>query len=139
MIEQESTIFIVDDDASARRGLTRLIRAAGFRAESFGSAREFLASQGRDGPGCLVLDVKMPEMDGIEVLRRIKKAYPHVEVIILTGHGSDEDCQTCMELGAFAYLQKPVDIEALSETLRKANEKARGSAETAGSPEDDVT
>jgi DNA-binding NtrC family response regulator len=82
----------------------------------------------QDEPDVMILDLKMPGIDGIEVLRRVKDTNPHVEVIILTGHGSDEDCRTCMELGAFAYLQKPVDIEALSETLRKANEKAKESA-----------
>ena len=89
----------------------------------------------------------MPGIDGIEVLRRVKRTHPHIEVIILTGHGSEEDRTTCMELGAFAYLQKPVDIDALSETLKQANEKARGSAraadisdgrEVVSKPNDDV-
>ena len=82
-----------------------------------------------DEPDVMILDLKMPGIDGIEVLRRVKKTNPHIEVIILTGHGSDEDCRVCMELGAFAYLQKPVDIEALSDTLQRANEKARRSAD----------
>ena len=81
-----------------------------------------------DEPEVIILDLRMPGIDGIEVLRRVKKSHPSIEVIILTGHGSDEDRKTCMELGAFAYLQKPVDIEKLSETLRQANEKARNSS-----------
>jgi DNA-binding NtrC family response regulator len=67
----------------------------------------------------------MPGIDGIEVLRKVKKTRPEIEVIILTGHGSEADRETCMSLGAFAYLQKPVDFEVLTETLRKANEKMR--------------
>jgi DNA-binding NtrC family response regulator len=67
----------------------------------------------------------MPGIDGIEVLRQVKETNPEIEVIILTGHGSEADRETCMKLGAFAYLQKPVDIDLLSETLKKANEKIR--------------
>jgi two-component system response regulator CpxR len=76
-------------------------------------------------PEVMILDLKMPGIDGIEVLTRVKKSNPEIEVIILTGHGSEADRKVCMELGAFAYLQKPVDIEVLSETLKKANEKIR--------------
>jgi len=73
-----------------------------------------------------VLDLKMPGIDGMEVLRRVKREHPAIEVIILTGHGSEKDRTACMEAGAFAYLQKPVDIEKLSETMRQAYEKVRG-------------
>jgi len=65
----------------------------------------------------------MPGIDGIEVLRRVKNSHPEVEVIILTGHGSEADREVCLNLGAFAYLQKPVDIDLLSLTLKQANEK----------------
>jgi two-component system response regulator CpxR len=67
----------------------------------------------------------MPGIDGIEVLRRVKETNPEIEVIILTGHGSEEARKVCMDLGAFAYLHKPVDIDMLSETLKKANEKVQ--------------
>jgi DNA-binding response OmpR family regulator len=73
----------------------------------------------------MILDLKMPGIDGIEVLKRVKQTRPAIEVIILTGHGSEEDRKTCLELGAFAYLQKPVDIELLTATLKKANEQMR--------------
>jgi two-component system response regulator CpxR len=65
----------------------------------------------------------MPGIDGIEVLRRVKATQPEIEVIILTGHGSEADKAVCMQLGAFAYLQKPVDVEELSATIKQANEK----------------
>ena len=74
-------------------------------------------------PDVMILDLKMPGIDGIEVLRRVKESQPEIEVIILTGHGSEADEKTCMELGAFAYLQKPVDVEELSATIKRANEK----------------
>jgi DNA-binding NtrC family response regulator len=78
-----------------------------------------------DEPEVMILDLKMPGIDGIEVLKRVKQTRPEIEVIILTGHGSEEDRRTCLELGAFAYLQKPVDIDRLTETLKQANEKMR--------------
>jgi two-component system, OmpR family, response regulator CpxR len=78
-----------------------------------------------DEPEVMILDLKMPGIDGIEVLKRVKQTRPEIEVIILTGHGSESDRQTCLKLGAFAYLQKPVDIDLLTETLKKANEKMR--------------
>jgi DNA-binding response OmpR family regulator len=76
-----------------------------------------------DQPEVIVLDLKMPGIDGIEVLRRVKESNPDVEVIILTGHGSEADRVKCIELGAFAYLHKPVDIDVLSKKLKEATEK----------------
>ncbi|MBW2163484.1 MAG: response regulator, partial [Deltaproteobacteria bacterium] len=77
----------------------------------------------KDEPEVMILDLKMPGIDGIETLRRVKETRPEIEVIILTGHGSEDDRKVCMDLGAFAYLHKPVDIDALSDKLKKANEK----------------
>ena len=76
-----------------------------------------------DEPEVMILDLKMPGIDGMEVLRQVKATQPDIEVIILTGHGNETDRETCMGLGAFAYLQKPVDIDVLSETMKQANEK----------------
>jgi CheY-like chemotaxis protein len=67
----------------------------------------------------------MPGIDGIEVLRRIKKEHPNVEIIVLTGRGSKEDEELCLKLGAFAYLEKPVDVEVLAQTMREAYQKVR--------------
>lgn len=78
-----------------------------------------------DPPDVMVLDLKMPGIHGTEVLKKVKELKPNIEVIILTGHGSMKDEKFCMELGAFAYLTKPVDIELLTETIRAANEKIR--------------
>jgi len=73
-----------------------------------------------DLPDVVVLDLKMPGIDGMEVLRRIRKAYPNVQVIMLTGHGSDKDEKEAKKLGAFEYLQKPVEIETLMKKIKKA-------------------
>jgi CheY-like chemotaxis protein len=73
-----------------------------------------------DVPDVMVLDLRMPGIDGMEVLRRVKKTFPQIEVIIMTGHGSDQDEEEARRLGAFDYLRKPVDIEHLMETVRNA-------------------
>ena len=73
----------------------------------------------------MVLDLKMPGIDGLEVLRQVKKSHPETEVIILTGHGSEKEEELAIELGAFAYLQKPIDIDKLSETMKNAYKKIR--------------
>jgi len=78
-----------------------------------------------DEPEVMILDLRMPGIDGFEVLKRVKETNPDIEVIILTGHGSKADREVCMGLGAFAYLQKPVDIDELSGTIKKANEQIR--------------
>ncbi|MGW8302544.1 MAG: response regulator [Desulfobacterales bacterium] len=78
-----------------------------------------------DEPEVMIVDLKMPGIDGLEVLRKVKETRPEIEVIILTGHGHEEDRERCMQLGAFAYLQKPLDINELSEIIKKANEKIR--------------
>jgi DNA-binding response OmpR family regulator len=76
-----------------------------------------------DQPDVMVLDLKMPGIDGLEVLRRVKQKHPDTEVIILTGHGSDAEETLAAELGAFAYLRKPVDIDILTDTMKKAYRK----------------
>jgi len=123
--ETPSKVLLVDDEREFVQTLSErlLIREMGSAVAHDGqSALELIAE---DEPDVMVLDLKMPGIDGIEVLRRVKKTRPEVEVIILTGHGSEADRKTCMELGAFAYLQKPVDIDLLGNKLREANDKIR--------------
>jgi DNA-binding NtrC family response regulator len=78
-----------------------------------------------DIPDVMVLDLRMPGIDGMEVLHRVKKSYPQVEVIIMTGHGSEQDEEEARRLGAFAYLQKPVDITQLMDTVKRAGAARR--------------
>ncbi len=123
--EAPSRILLVDDEREFVTTLSErlLMRDMGSAVAYDGrSALDLIES---DEPEVMILDLRMPGIDGIEVLRRVKESKPQIEVIILTGHGSDADRKICMELGAFAYLQKPVDIDVLSDTLKKANEKAR--------------
>ena len=124
--EAPSRVLLVDDEREFVQTLSERLEMRDVGSAVAYDGESALQMVEHDEPDVMILDLKMPGIDGIEVLRRVKATNPHVEVIILTGHGSDEDCATCMELGAFAYLQKPVDIEALSETLKRANQKARG-------------
>jgi CheY-like chemotaxis protein len=123
--EAPSRILLVDDEREFVQTLSErlLLRDMGSAVAYDGETA--LELVGEDQPDVMILDLKMPGIDGIEVLRRVKRTQPEMEVIILTGHGSDADRETCMKLGAFDYLQKPVDIDKLSETIKRANEKIR--------------
>ena len=118
-----SRILLVDDEREFVQTLSErlLLRDMGSAIAYDGESALQIASE--DEPDVMILDLKMPGIDGMEVLRRVKATQPEIEVIILTGHGNESDRETCMQLGAFAYLQKPVDIDILSETMKQANEK----------------
>ena len=114
----EPTVCIVDDDPSARRGLTRLARTAGFKAESFAAAEDFLASDLVDGPGCIVLDVQMPEMTGPELQEELCKGEYCMPIIFLSAHGDVPTTAGAMKKGAVDFLTKPVDRDDLLEAIR---------------------
>lgn len=118
-----SKILLVDDEREFVQTLSErlLMRDMGSAVAYDGESALEVARE--DEPDVMILDLKMPGIDGIEVLRRVKSTQPEIEVIILTGHGSQADEKLCMQLGAFAYLQKPVDVEELSATIKRANEK----------------
>jgi len=118
-----SKILLVDDEREFVQTLSErlLMRDMGSAVAYDGESALEVARE--DEPDVMILDLKMPGIDGIEVLRRVKSTQPEIEVIILTGHGSEADEKICMQLGAFAYLQKPVDVEELSATIKRANEK----------------
>lgn len=123
--EVPSKVLLVDDEREFAQTLSErlMMRDMGSAVVYDGESALNLVSD--DEPEVMILDLKMPGIDGIEVLRRVKEKHPDVEVVILTGHGSEKDREVCMDLGAFAYLHKPVDIDVLSETLKAANEKIR--------------
>ncbi len=123
--ELPSKVLLVDDEREFVQTLSERLMMREIGSAVVYDGQEALSLVAEDEPEVVVLDLKMPGIDGIEVLRRLKRDHPAVEVIILTGHGSAKDRQTCLELGAFAYLEKPVDIEELSATMRAANEKIR--------------
>lgn len=123
--EMPSKVLLVDDEREFVQTLSErlLMREMGSAVAYDGESALELIKE--DEPEVMILDLRMPGIDGIEVLRRVKATQPDIEVIILTGHGSEADQEVCMNLGAFAYLQKPVDIDELSDTIRRANEKIR--------------
>jgi len=120
-----SKVLLVDDEREFVQTLSERLQMRDMGSAVAYDGESALEIVSRDEPEVMILDLKMPGIDGIEVLKRVKSTRPEIEVIILTGHGSEADRETCMELGAFAYLQKPVDIEVLSQTLKQANEKIK--------------
>ena len=114
----EPTVHIIDDDPSARRGLTRLVRATGMNVESFASAADFLASGKRDGPGCIVLDVRMPDMTGPELQEELSKSDYCMPIIFLSAHGDVPTTAQTMKKGAVDFLTKPVDRADLQCAIR---------------------
>ncbi|MDN5849840.1 MAG: response regulator [Nitrococcus sp.] len=114
------TVFIVDDDESVRRGLARLIKSAGMAVVSFASAQEFVQSYPRDVPGCLLLDIQMPGMSGLELQEQMARYQIDLPVIFLTGHAEVPASVRAMKRGATDFLQKPVDGQVLIETISQA-------------------
>jgi len=123
--QMPSKVLLVDDEREFVQTLSErlLMRDMGSAVAYDGESALRLIKE--DEPEVIIVDLKMPGIDGLEVLRRVKETRPEIEVIILTGHGNEKDRRLCMDLGAFAYLQKPLDINELSETIQKANEKIR--------------
>jgi two-component system response regulator CpxR len=115
--------LLVDDEKEFVQTLSERLRMRQFASEIAYNGQEALDFTDQEDTEVILLDLKMPGIDGFEVLKRIKKTKPHIEVIILTGHGSEADRKTCMDLGAFAYLQKPADIDLITQTMKKAYEK----------------
>ena len=113
-------VYVVDDDLSVRRSTGRLLRCAGFQVETFASAREFLACPRRDVPACLVLDVRMPDLGGLELQRELNRLGNTVPVIFITAHGDIPMSVRAMKAGAFEFLTKPFQPAHLLEAIRQA-------------------
>ncbi len=122
--ELPEKVLLVDDEKDFVLTLSERLEMRDLEPAIAHSGEEALNLLKEEEPEVMVLDLKMPGIDGIEVLRRVKVEHADVKVIVLTGHGSDKDRELCMDLGAFAYLEKPVDIEVLSDTMRRAKEAA---------------
>jgi DNA-binding NtrC family response regulator len=118
-------VLFVDDEEDFVTTMAERMRLRDVGGEVALSGDRALEMLEDDVPDVMVLDLRMPGMDGMEVLRRVKKAYPGVQVIILTGHGSEQDEEEARRLGAFDYLCKPVDIGLLVETIRRAGHAGR--------------
>jgi len=128
--ECEATVFVVDDDASVRRGLERLLRAVGHRVETFPSAHAFLSRCEREVRGCLLLDVRMPEVSGLELRETLVAMGRDIPIIFITGHGDLAMAVQAMKGGAVHFLTKPFDepvlLDAVTEAL--AQDRARRAA-----------
>jgi len=119
------TVFIIDDDPSVRKSLSRLVRSLGFGSESFASAEEFLGRERYDGVGCIVLDVRMPGLSGMELQNELVKGEFSMPIIFITGHGDIPMSVQAMKKGAVDFLPKPFDDDELLEAVQKAIEKDR--------------
>lgn len=126
-------VLLVDDEREYVLTLSERLMSRNVGSHAVFTGQAALDLIGDDQPDVMVLDLKMPGIDGIAVLKQTKKNNPNIEVIILTGHGSEADKKACMNLGAFAYLQKPTDIDKLSSTINEAYKKIAVSSEAATS------
>jgi FixJ family two-component response regulator len=120
MVHAEAIVFVVDDDASVREALARLIRSAGLRVEAFASAEEFLNRPRPDAPSCLVLDVQLPHLSGLDLQRRMVDANSEMPILFITGHGDIPTTVRAMKAGAVEFLTKPLVEGDLLESIRQA-------------------
>ena len=116
----DNKVFVIDDDAAVRTGLTRLLRTAGYDIEVFESADKFLQQEQFDGIGCLVLDLRMPGMSGIELQQRLDSLQYKLPIVFLSGHADIPDSVQAMKHGAVDFLTKPVDEAALLTAIESA-------------------
>jgi FixJ family two-component response regulator len=120
MTETPAIVFIVDDDASVREALGRLIRSAGLKVEAFASAEEFLIRERTDAPSCLVLDVQLPDLSGLDLQQRMVDAKSEMPIVFITGHGNIRTTVRAMKAGAIEFLTKPLVDGDVLESIRQA-------------------
>ncbi|MBI3676009.1 MAG: response regulator transcription factor [Proteobacteria bacterium] len=126
------TVFIVDDDADVRDSLRILLESSGLKVETFESAVSFLASEAYKREGCLIADIRMPDMDGLQLQDELVKRDCKLPVIVMTGHGDVPLAVRAMKAGAIDFLEKPFDDAALLESIARAEEQVRAAqADTA--------
>jgi len=125
MSETQPIVFVVDDDASVREALERLVRSAGLRVEAFASAEEFLTRPRADAPSCLLLDVQLPNLNGLDLQRRMVDAKAEIPIVFITGHGDIPTTVRAMKAGAVEFLTKPFTDDALLDAIGVAIERSR--------------
>src|SRR6185312_9718305 len=125
MKERSPIVFIVDDDEAVRGSLRLLLKSVGLIPSPFGSARDFLEAYDPAQPGCLVLDVRMPQMSGLELQEELNRRGAVLPVIFITGHGDVPMAVEAMQAGAFDFLQKPFRDQDLIDRIQRALEKDR--------------
>jgi len=127
--ELSPVVLVVDDDASVREALTELFRSVGLRVETFGSATEFLQSRLPEAPGCLVLDVRLPGLSGLDFQGELAKAGIRIPIIFITGHGDIPMSVKAMKAGAVEFLTKPFREQDMLDAIQVALEKDRARRE----------
>ena len=125
MNEERPIVFVVDDDASMRDALRNLLRSVGLAVETFASAHEFLSSPNAKGPGCLVLDVRLPGLSGLDLQRQLKEADIQIPIIFITGHGDIQMSVRAMKAGAMEFLTKPFRDQELLDAVQQAVDRDR--------------
>src|SRR5262245_36886400 len=118
-------VFVVDDDDDVRVSIAELLRSAGLRAEAFATAQEFLSRERGEGPSCLVLDLQIPGMDGLDVQRELARSGESMPIIFLTAHGDIRTTVKAMNSGAVEFLTKPFDDVNLLDVIHEALERDR--------------
>jgi FixJ family two-component response regulator len=120
-----STVFVIDDDASMRESIQELLKSVGLRSETFGTAEEFLRSKRSEGPSCLVLDVSLPGVNGLDFQRQLANAGIQIPIIFVTGHGDIPMTVKAMKSGAVEFLTKPFDDQDLLNAIHQALDRDR--------------
>jgi len=133
MIPANSIVFAIDDDASVRKGLTRLLRSAGYKSEIFESASDFLEREQHAGPACVIVDVRMPGLNGMDLQETLIQSQREEQLIFITGHGDVSMCVRAMKAGAVDFLSKPFRddelLQCVERALTRSGEQRRRSAE----------
>jgi len=125
MTEPTPIVFVVDDDPSVRRAIKRLVGSVGLEVELFGSAQEFLRSKRPDAPSCLVLDIRLPGVSGLDFQRELAQANIHIPIIFITAHGDIPMTVRAMKAGAVEFLTKPFRDQDLLDAIQIALERDR--------------
>jgi FixJ family two-component response regulator len=120
-------VAVIDDDESVRKALRRLLRAANLDADTFASGRDFLDSLAAQLPDCIVLDLHMPGMNGLDVQQQLARDGLKVPIVVITGHDEPQARAQCLSAGAAAFLRKPLDDKALLDAIHRAASAARSS------------
>jgi FixJ family two-component response regulator len=125
MKTSDAIVFVIDDDESMREALKSLIRSVGLKVEAFASAHEFLQGRRPDLPACLILDVRMPGLSGLDLQRDLSEANIHIPIIFITGHGDIPMSVRAMKAGAVEFLTKPFRDQDLLDAIQQALERDR--------------
>jgi FixJ family two-component response regulator len=129
MRKTEPVVFIVDDDGSVRKALSRLIKSVDLKVETFSSANDFLKRDPYDGPACLVLDIRMPGLSGLDLQTELAKAKRSLSIVFITGHGNIPMSVQAMKAGAVDFIEKPFDEQTLLDAVHLAIQKDRAAKE----------